>query len=313
MATWRCRQNYPGEKERNPITGEYFDEEAIDQPAQALVREAIQNILDARANGDALKVRFYISGLTAALPAERSARWLGEAWEHLRASDSGLRDVPDHPGSCPFLVVEDFSTIGLEGDPTAHDHSPSQGKNHFYAFFRAEGVSQNAGGRGKWGVGKTVFARSSWVNALFGLTVRRSDNQRLLMGQATLRFHVVANKKYGPDVMFGVPQSNDFVLPITDATVLDEFCRDFRVRRRDEPGLSVIVPYSHEEITPQAIAKAVAREYFYPILTGKLIVDIEGPELTGKRLTLDSNNLVDSIDLQERDIGNLRSCLPYRC
>lgn len=79
MASWHCREKYPSEKERNPVTGEYFDEEAIDQPAQALIREAIQNTLDARANGEPVRVRFYISGQTGALSPERAARWLGGA------------------------------------------------------------------------------------------------------------------------------------------------------------------------------------------------------------------------------------------
>jgi hypothetical protein len=41
--------------QRNPVTGEHFDEESIERPAQALVREAIQNSLDARANGGSSK------------------------------------------------------------------------------------------------------------------------------------------------------------------------------------------------------------------------------------------------------------------
>jgi len=312
MATWYFRQKQPGEKERNPVTGEYFDEEAIDRPAQALVREVIQNCLDARANGDTVKVRFYVSGKTAALPSERAARWLGQAWDHFSAEDSGLRNVPQPSESCPFLVVEDSSTIGLEGNSEAQDLQPGTDKNHFYAFFRAEGVSQNAGGRGKWGVGKTVFARSSQVNTLFGLTMRRSDKRRMLMGQSILRYHRVANKKYSPDGMFGIATNNDFVLPITDSNVLSEFCRDFGVQWRDEAGLSVVVPFCHDEIRADAIVKAVAREYFFPILTGKLTVVVEGPELNGVRRTLDSNSLLDSIDTDEGDIqGDLRSLLEF--
>lgn len=315
MATWYCRPKSAGEKERNPIAGEFFDEEAIERPAQALVREAIQNALDARANGDAVKVRFYISSAKGALPAKRSLRWFEGAWDHFNATDSGLRKRPDLTDSCPFLVVEDFSTIGLEGDPMANDNAPISGtkgsKNHFFAFFRAEGVSENTGGRGTWGVGKTVFARSSGVNALFGLTVRRSDNQRLLMGQATLRFHIVEKKKYTPDIIFGAPQVNDLVPPIIDAAVLDEFCRDCHLRRRKEPGLSVVVPYSDKDITPDAIAKAVAREYFYPILTGRLVVEIESPD---ERQTLDSYNLLHSITSSDEDMeGDLRSLIELAC
>lgn len=130
------------------------------------------------------------------------------------------------------------------------------------------------------------------------------------MGQATLRFHVVAAKKYAPDVMFGVPQSNDSVHPITDGAVLDEFCHDFQLRRRTEPGLSVVVPYSQEEIVPEAIIRAVCKEYFFPIMTGKLVVEIEGPGPNGNHITLDSNSLVDSIDSGDGGIdGDLRSLI----
>jgi hypothetical protein len=155
IPTWHFRPKAPNETERNPVTEEYFDEEAIERPAQALVREVIQNSLDARANGDAVKVRFYVSGPAGALAADRARFWLGDGLPHYVAKGSGLRWSGDLP-SCPYLVVEDFGTIGLEGTPDATDLDPGgTNRNHFYAFFRAEGVSENTGGRGKWGVGKT--------------------------------------------------------------------------------------------------------------------------------------------------------------
>jgi hypothetical protein len=139
--------------------------------------------------------------------------------------------------------------------------------------------------------------------------VRRSDPRPLLMGQTTVRYHVVADKKYAPDVMFGVPTSDDFVLPVTDPSVINEFCNDFRLQRNREPGLSVVVPYAHDDITPDAIAKAVAHEYFFPILKSKLIVKIESQE---RSLTLDSNSLVDSIGSDDGDIeGDLRSLIMF--
>lgn len=63
MAIWRFPIKQAGEKERNPVTAEYFDEESSDRPAQALVREVIQNSLDAMANGDAVRVRFFYLGI----------------------------------------------------------------------------------------------------------------------------------------------------------------------------------------------------------------------------------------------------------
>src|SRR6185369_11056383 len=90
---WHFRLQQPNEKVRNPISGEYFDEEVIDRPAQALVREVIQNSLDA--GGGSARIRFYVSGDHGALEADRARRWLGGAWRHLTARDSGLRAVSE--------------------------------------------------------------------------------------------------------------------------------------------------------------------------------------------------------------------------
>ena len=45
---WHFRQHAPGEKTRDPIQGEFFATEAIRNPAEALIREGIQNSLDAQ-------------------------------------------------------------------------------------------------------------------------------------------------------------------------------------------------------------------------------------------------------------------------
>ena len=291
---WHFRVQQPNEKVRNPISSEYFDEEVIDRPAQALVREVIQNSLDARAGKGPVRIRFYVSGDHGALDADRAAHWLGDAWPHLTARDSGLRGIPVTPERCPFLVVEDFGTIGLEGDPTEWHRNGSGEKNHFFAFFRAEGVSENTGGRGKWGVGKTVFPRSSRINAHFGLTQRQSDGRRLFMAQAVLRYHALGGVPYASDGMFGDLGPQNLVLPIEADAVHEEFQRDFRVRR-NEPGLSVVVPYSDSEITGEAIRQAVAREYFHPILTGKLAVVVESHESKPPVVHLDAETLLDSI------------------
>ncbi len=292
---WHFRQQQPNEKVRNPISSEYFDEEVIDRPAQALVREVIQNSLDARSGNEPVRVRFYVSGERGALSAARARHWLGGAWAHLAAPGSGLRGISAAPERCPFLVVEDYGTIGLEGDTEEWHRDGNREKNHFFAFFRAEGVSENTGGRGKWGVGKTVFPRSSRINSHFGMTMRRSDGRRLLMGQSVLRYHSLDRVHYASDGMLGELGAQNLVLPVESKEVHAEFERDFMVRR-NEPGLSIVVPYCDEDITGEAIRQAVAREYFYPILTGKLAVTVESHESEPPIVVLDKDTLLDSIE-----------------
>jgi len=297
MPRWHFRMKQANECERNPTTGEYFDEEAIDRPAQALVREVIQNSLDARAGEGPVRVRFFCSGNASALPVTRARYWFDELWPHLRAPGSGLRTVPNSPQTCPYLVAEDFGTKGLEGDISARNlplNANVANKNHFYAFFRAEGISENTGGRGRWGVGKTVFARSGHINAMLGLSTRQSDGRSVLMGKTVLRYHTLGATRYAPDGLFGMAAPDGFVLPFDQEELIDSFCADFRIERLDEPGLSVVVPYCHEEITAEAIAQAVAREYFHPILTGNLLVQVDDGE-NGVSRSLDACNLLASI------------------
>lgn len=291
---WHFRKQHPDEKVRNPIQGELFSDDAIDKPAQALVREAIQNSLDARPKNagasQPVLVRFYLSGQEKSLTAERTEFWLGGAWEHLRAPGNGLGEVPPAPGKCPFLVVEDFGTTGLEGDPQQWEPPKSNNDNRFFAFFRAEGVSIKAGQQGgRWGVGKTVFPRSSRLNCFFGLTVRLSNQQKLMLGQTTLFYHSVAGNPYAPDGYFGTVNPEGLVLPVAEASLIKQFEQDFALTRGTEPGLSVVVPYVDDEIVPEDIVRAVIQEYFQPILLGRLVVRINSPgasvfELTAKSL-----------------------------
>jgi hypothetical protein len=74
---WHYRVKAADEKVRDPIQGEFFSTEAIKNPADALVREAIQNALDAALKGadgqikDVLRVRFFLATGKHALPGDK--------------------------------------------------------------------------------------------------------------------------------------------------------------------------------------------------------------------------------------------------
>ena len=274
---WEFKTWARGDKVRDPIQGEFFSTDAIKNPAEAFVREAVQNSLDA-GTGSPVRVRFYISGPEGAVPAARMARYLNGSWPHFTADGNGLRDVPSPADSCPFLVCEDFSTRGLEGDPAQWQEIHGQ-NNHFYYFFRTEGKSAKAEQeRGRWGIGKYVFPRSSRINAFLAVTVR-GDNRRLLMGQAVLKSHWIGDKYYKPDGSLG-QDVNGLIMPFEDAALINEFCADFKLNRATQAGLSVVVPWYDSEITFDHLVRASACDYFYAILKGDLVIDIESPSET---------------------------------
>jgi len=334
---WHYRVKAPNEKVRDPIQGEFFSTEAIKNPADALVREAIQNALDAAlkdGNGllkEVLKVRFFLASGKHAMPSQQAAAWFDGAWDHFHASGNGLREPPSKSEPCSWLVFEDFGTCGLQGDVAQSEPIDGE-KNHFFYFFRAEGKSVEGGKeRGRWGVGKYVFPRSSRANAFFGLSVRNDDKKRYLLGTSVFKSHRSAGKYFCPDGYFGIKDQSEFVLPISDPPTLDKFCKEFRLKRTDESGLSVVMPWVDSEITSKALIEAVVRGYFYPILTGALSVSIETPEetiiiddstLDEAALRLDqeeSNDVLNLVELAEwastrkpQEIVKLAPCDPER-
>lgn len=294
MNGWYFKPRTKGDTIREPIHGEFFATDAISDPGTALVREGIQNSLDAARSGEKVSVRIYLSGENEKLPAERVDPYFHEAWDHLLADENGLSrdEVPERLSTCPFLVFEDFGTTGLEGDPAEAFRNRSGGKNHFYHFFRAEGQSdKDSSDRGSWGVGKQVFPRSSRISGMFGVTVRASDNEHLMMGRLILKSHYV-DEDCCQDGYFGtVPEEgNHLVMPIAALTEIDKFCNLFDLQRGTDPGLSLIVPWPDPEITEDSLVRSVLRDYFYPILSGALDVYVETPSI---KTVLDSNSLID--------------------
>lgn len=283
MPKWHFMHQRPSDTTREPIQGEFFATEAISNTAAALVREGNQNSLDARVDSEKVRVRLFVSGAgDFAAPADLVEPYLKDVWPHYKAKQNGLSDIPDDADRCPFLVCEDFGTTGLCGDPLQW-HKKEGVKNGFFTFFRAEGQSdKEQGDRGRWGVGKFVFPRSSRVSTFWGVTVRHDDHRRLMMGRAILKSHAIEGQRFVPDGYFGEPQElgNDelIVAPVTDSTILDKFCSDFGLARQNWPGLSIVVPWYDPEITQNSLLRAVIEDYFFPILSGVLEVTVESPE-----------------------------------
>jgi hypothetical protein len=302
---WHFYRQDPTDPVLNPIASEFFASEAVGDASDALVREAIQNSLDARQTaakqaGTPARVRIHLSGDAGALSAQAAKEWFGTIWPHVSADGNGLADRPGAGEPCPFIVVEDFGTTGLDGDPAAFAVARTR-PNDFLNFFRAVGYSDKGQhSKGSWGVGKTVFPRSSRISGFIGYTVRASDDRRMLLGRSILRYHTVEGVPYKSDGYSGVQRDDGFVLPTEDDDVIAAFQRDFRAERRGEPGLSVVVPWyapsGDNAITTDAVLRAAVSGFFHPMLAGDLIVEID---TFGGTTRLDAHTLPEVLAGQE--------------
>lgn len=292
---WRFYSPDPHSKARDPLHAEALRGDGF-SPAESLVRESVQNSLDAHADGQGpVHIRITVSGDDAALSPTQAAPWFNGLSPHVQASTSGGHVDPDvFSDPCRFVVIEDFSTVGLTGDVTAV--SAADGGN-YYSFIWAEGQSgKTAGKGGRWGVGKYVFPNASSINTFFALTLRGGDPSPLLIGQAVLEQHRVKGIDYQPDGWWADQGENDRQTPWTDATLIDAFRDIWRVSREGEQtGLSVVIPYTPEELTDTEFVSTLVRTYWLALLQGRLTVDVVNAS-TGDRTHLDAKTTRSIID-----------------
>lgn len=313
MIEWRFKPSSRDDMDVDPVQGEFFTTRDVDNISNAVVREGIQNALDEKSRDDEsrnVKVRIAISGDKYAIPPENYMPLLETLMPHLKAKGSGLQSLPDLGKSMKYLVFEDFNTKGLEGNPKEpYVENIKDGQPHnFYYFWRNVGRSGKTDDQlGRWGLGKTVFPASSAINTFWGVTVRKSDGKKLLMGQSILRTHNREDEKttpfgYKPYGMYGNYTTNDcFAEPIEATEEVKRFENLFRLQRNNEPGFSIIVPFVTDEISINHLAYSVIEQYFYPILEGKLEVHIESED---EHIILNRINIASSIEkIDYSDLG----------
>jgi hypothetical protein len=98
------------------------------------------------------------------------------------------------------------------------------------------------------------------------------------MGSAVIRAHSINGQDFQPDGWFGYRQNDDEqVMPDADPTLIDLFKNTFGLTRKHELGLSVVVPYVDERLGMDDLRRGIVRNFFWPILLGELIVEMEGP------------------------------------
>lgn len=256
------------EIEKPPTQRDQFNNDDVEL-VDALVRESLQNSLDAAA-GELVRVRFSLHEPTEAA-AQTLTSYLDLEQLKERLDACSLQPEAIEYTKPKLLVIEDFGTTGLEGSWNSIDDRP------FCDFWRRMGKSHKGGkSLGRWGLGKLVFSSSSQARIFFGLTIRRSQPEPpLLMGQAVLTTHILNDKRFDSHGFFCNLGETGIQLPMIDS---EEVCR-FKeacglVRNGGEPGLSIVVPYVLSTITEQRIVQAVLKNYFFPILLGRLVVTV---------------------------------------
>ncbi|MFL6857345.1 MAG: hypothetical protein ACJ8EB_05490 [Allosphingosinicella sp.] len=266
MPEWRFLELKDGEVEQEPTQRDQFNNDDVGLAA-ALVRESIQNSTDAPSGAGAVKVRFDILQLSGAEAAE--FRTVFETLKpHLDACGISCDALGEDLAQ--VLIIEDFNTRGLTGATDQLD------EDNFRNFWRRHGKSGKSGSAGgRWGLGKLVYSSASRLNCFFGLTLRRGDQNPLLLGQAVLGTHEFAATRRPPHgFWFESATERGLQLPVTEVSTVRSFSELVGLKRTDETGLSLVIPYPRSSITKQSIISGVVSNYYFPILAGRLEVEV---------------------------------------
>lgn len=290
---WHFNRRRSCDRVRDSANDAFFTAESLENLSEALVREGIQNSLDAaqRAAGNVRQVRVRIRFVPSTAPDVR--RYLAHLFGPARQNFEhglGRPSIESLFGDdCGYLVFEDFGTRGLTGDVEEWKLERAE-QNAFFNFFRAEGRSPKTGENiGRWGIGKQVFPTASRLHAMFGITVRADKPARALMGSAVVRTHSIGEQDYQPDGWFGCRVAEDEpVKPVTDQQFIDAFEQAFGLMRGNETGLSIVVPSIDERLEVADLRRGIVRSFFWPILLGDLVIDLEAP---GETWRMDAETL----------------------
>lgn len=262
---WFFREISTGEIIRNPHEEEFFTEQT---GLEAIVREGIQNSLDARAQSDGVVgVRFVIG---------RAPKEAGFLFENLNQhlSKSGINADTVGSTSFEYLAIEDFNTIGLSGK-TSFKECLQNEEGNYCNFWWVDGSTRKGIKKGgRWGLGKYSFFVFSKLKNFFGISIAYPNGAPLLFGRALLKRHQLDGKSYASD---GVYADKDFG-PITDLSVINRLQDYFHLERHNRSGLSLIIPYPVMDDVSDAIPDIlyyIIDNYIYSIVSGILSARVE--------------------------------------
>lgn len=298
-AAWVYPETGPFQVQGRDLSEDNFAQEDR-TPMEILMREVLQNPLDARASDNPGPVRVRMNVLQ---PGHFDADYLaallnGEYGNRLEAS--GGNPLPDL-STASVLILEDFGTTGLQG--TWQDQNadgPTENWNAFW-FREGEGAKSTIGSNGRAGQGKITYYRIGAARAVFGMTVRKSDGARLLMGRSAFRrVYPYGGQKYLRHSFWCEERGQP--LPVTSGDEIMAFRKAFQLTRLSEPGLSLVIPFPNGFVPSEAV-RTIITDFYYPIACGNLEVSIAS-------MNIDASN-IDEIAghvLPDETAREMRSC-----
>lgn len=237
---------YPEEQKRRDSSSEkHFTGLRINE---SLIRESIQNSLDA-VKDDSEPVKINMSFIE--LNKGDCIQYIQGLEQHYQASYQKSLRVGE---KIRFLILEDFNTTGLEGENAT---------DFFKNDNRRSGIDNSSSG--SHGIGKVVFYLASQFRFFFAFSVYQ--NECVFEGSCDFKTHTLEDAEYFEDGTLKLCHEEDknFIEAL--------------FTRTQEHGLSIAIPFPDDDLKIEKLEDTVAKEYYYPVINGKLIVKLGGKNI----------------------------------
>jgi hypothetical protein len=262
-------------------------------------REGFQNPLDARSVANKAAIRVSLQILRENNVDSDYLRQLLPTEYVNRLSNASGRNALDF-NRPSVLLIEDFGTTGLNGEYlNSSIDGDSENWNAFW-FREGEGAKSGRGSNGRAGQGKVTFYRVSEARAVLGFTVRESDGRALLMGRSSFRRNYDFNgDRYERDA-FLCELDRDQVIPIQDEAEIQRFREAFHLKRLNEPGLSLVIPFP-VAFNQDRLMKTAITDFYVPIARGRLELSIGESIITAENIDEIADDLLsDEVAIKDR-------------
>ncbi|HUW88073.1 MAG TPA: hypothetical protein VMW30_06840 [Candidatus Paceibacterota bacterium] len=286
-------------KEKNIVENEsqhanFFTNTDVLTGQSILIRESIQNAIDAKDSTNKVKMHFLVGQASSSI----GRKYFEKQFPRITKC---LDSAPTIDESCQYILIEDFKTTGLLG--TTINDLPSDDPrigSYFYFTWATGKSNKKEGTRGKNGVGKIVFPKSSRIKSFLVLSSRDTSGltdepRNLLFGTSILKTHELDGHKWVPESHWMIKDDRGYHVPSSDESEVQEFISDWKLRRRpNEHGTSIVIPYCDPRFSARQLAQCITQDYFVAILDG--IVEIEVRDESGFSVTLNSETIMSNLE-----------------
>jgi len=300
---WLGAKKAPNQVENENQHANFFTNTDVLTGQSILIRESIQNAIDARdkANGCTMAhVRFYVGTVDAAI----GKKYFVDQYARIMQC---LKNIPQLENECHYIAVEDFNTTGLVGSLNNDLPEGDSRIGSFFFFTWATGKSNKSiGTRGKNGVGKIVFPKTSKIKSFLVFSSREvsdelNEPKNILFGTSILRTHEFEGVKWLPESHWMTENESGLHVPSSNLESISDFAQDWKLKRKiDQKGTSIVIPYRDENFSGKNLAQCVAQDYFIAILEG--ILEVEVVDEAGFQVQLNASNLMENLEALDENL-----------